>query len=160
MRHHQSNTKGRGIATSTDGGATWSTVSFDSALNTQDCESSIFRSPQNGEIYYSSPAHWQPPWGSRVGGSIRRSKTGLPESWASVRLNVTNSTTAFGYSALSDHPDKGKAGLLYETVLCPPGKSRDNCTCPGRPHMVGCVQKASCSGCTGGIVFSAFPLEF
>jgi sialidase-1 len=49
MRHMESLSKGRGIATSTDGGATFSAVRFDPQLNTPTSESSIFRSPQNGK---------------------------------------------------------------------------------------------------------------
>ena len=75
---------------------------------------------------------------------------------------VNNLTMSFGYSSLSDHPEAGKGGMLWETVLC--GADRDqpknNCTCGGRHRVVQCVQKEMCSDCTGAIVFSSFPLEF
>lgn len=151
MRWKDSPTKGRGIALSTDGGTSFSNVSVDPMLKTAVCQASVFRSPQNGLISSTT---------GRVGGAIRRSATGLPSSWQSNVLEITNATTAFGFSALCDHPNKGKGGMLYETVLCPQGKSRDNCTCPGPPRSISCVQKPRCAGCTGVIVFSVFPLVF
>ena len=123
MRWRGSPTQGRGIATSTDGGSTFSNVSFDAALKTTVCQASIFRSPQNGWIYYSAPGQT-----ARQHGTIRRSKTGLPNSWQPTALEVTNASAVFAYSALCDHPQKGMGGLLWESK--------------------------------GGIVFSAFPLEF
>jgi len=94
MRWRGSPREGRGIATSTDSGATFSAVTYDPMLKTVVCQASVFRSPQNGEIYYSAPASF--PSTKRVGGSIRRSKTGRPSSWEPRALTVNNMTTAFG----------------------------------------------------------------
>eukprot|EP01051_Picozoa_sp_SAG22_P013921 SAG22_NODE_1619_length_3970_cov_1.777577_2_plen_431_part_00 len=162
MRWRGSPQKGRGIATSTDSGATFSAVTYDPMLRTVVCQASIFRSPQNGQIYYSGPASF--PSTRRVGGSIRRSPTGLPSSWEARALTVNNMTTAFGYSALSDHPSTGYGGMLWESVICDGGVDSSNCTCPGADgtHPLGCVQTPECqrAGCTGGISFSTWPLDF
>lgn len=98
-----------------------------------------------------------------MAGRIRRSKTGLIGSWQPTMLHVTNTTTAFGYTALSDHPEPGMGGLLWENILCPPGVASNNCTCGGHykpPKATECVQKQQCAGCMGAIVFTKFPLEF
>lgn len=61
---------------------------------------------------------------------MRRSKTGLPGSWQehltevtlpcmynySSRLCDNNASTVFGYSCLTDVPQPGKGGILWESV--------------------------------------------
>ena len=44
------------------------------------------------------------------------SKTGLLGSWQKQHIDVTNANKAFGYSCLTDVPQKGKGGLLWESV--------------------------------------------
>ena len=118
-------TQGRGIATSTDSGASFSAISYDSQLKTTVCQASIWRSQQNGDIYYAAPSSELEHSTSRTHGTIRRSKTGLPGSWQQNRTDVTlpclqlpcNSTsTVYGYGCLTDVPAKGKGGLLWESV--------------------------------------------
>ena len=53
MRWTGSPKEGRGIATSVDGGATFSKIVYDSMLKEAVCQATIFRSPQNGDIYYA-----------------------------------------------------------------------------------------------------------
>jgi hypothetical protein len=73
---------------------------------------------------------------------------------------------SFGYSSLSDHPESGKAGMLWETILCGADRTQplNNCTCGGRipPTVVQCVEKPQCkaASCAGAIVFSSVPLDF
>ena len=70
-----------------------------------------------------------------------------------------------GYSALSDHPEKGMGGMLWESVICEGDVDRSNCTCPddGDTRSIeNCVQSPECvhAGCSGAISYSTFPLEF
>lgn len=132
MRWMSSPVHGRGIATSTDSGATFSSITFDSQLRTAVCQASIWQSPQNGDIYYAAPSSELDRTSDfgRTHGTIRRSKTGLPGSWHTERVQVTspcmynyssrlchnNATTVYGYGCLTDVPQKGRGGLLWESV--------------------------------------------
>jgi len=125
MRWKGSPEKGRGIATSTDSGATFSPITYDPQLKTTVCQATVWRSPQNGDIYYAAPG---PAITGRTGGTVRRSKTGLPSSWQANVTDITlpcvspshkcdgNASTVFGYSCLTDVPQKGKGGVLWESV--------------------------------------------
>ena len=125
MRWRGSPTKGRGVATSTDSGATFSAISYDSQLKTTVCQASIWRSQQNGDIYYAAPSSELDHSAGRTHGTIRRSKTGLPGSWQRNLTDVTlpcehapctSTSTVYGYGCLTDVPAKGKGGLLWESV--------------------------------------------
>jgi len=107
MRHHDAPTKGRAIATSTDGGATFSNITYDPTLVSPVCQASIIRSAQNSQIYFANRATTN----SRAVGKVRRSPTGLPGSWEAT-LNVTDGS--FAYSCLTDVPQSGMLGLLWE----------------------------------------------
>ena len=108
MRHTSSPTTGRAIATSTDGGATFSHITYDPTLVASVCQATIIRSAQNEMVYFANPAMHR----GRSHGVVRRSKTGLPGSWDEAVLTVTDG--AYGYSCLSDVPQEGKLGLLWE----------------------------------------------
>ena len=134
MRWRDSPAKGRGIATSSDGGGTFSAVAYDPQLRTPVCQATIWQSPQNGDIYYAAPSSELDGFPDldygRTHGTVRRSKTGLLGSWQPKRTEVTlpcmhnysshlcdhNASTVFGYSCLTDVPQKGKGGLLWESV--------------------------------------------
>lgn len=134
MRWKGSPAHGRGIATSTDGGATFSTVAYDAQLRTPVCQATIWQSPQNGDVYYAAPSSELDGFPDldfgRTHGTVRRSKTGLPGEWQGALAQVTspcmynysshlcdaNASTVFGYSCLTDVPQKGKGGLLWESV--------------------------------------------
>ena len=125
MRWKGSPTQGRGVATSTDAGATFSAISYDSQLKTTVCQASIWRSQQNGDIYYAAPSSELEHLTTRTHGTIRRSKTGLPGSWQRNLTTVTlpclhapcnGTSTVYGYGCLTDVPAKGKGGLLWESV--------------------------------------------
>lgn len=108
MRHKASPTKGRGVATSTDGGKTFSDIRFDSQLVASVCQATIMRSSQNGMIYFANPAVSH----GRTHGKVRRSPTGLVGSWETSTFDITDA--GFGYSCLTDVAEKGKIGLLWE----------------------------------------------
>jgi sialidase-1 len=108
MRHKASPTKGRGVATSTDGGTTFSKIDYDSQLVASVCQATIMRSSQNGQIYFANPAVSH----GRTHGKVRRSQTGLVGSWATSSFDVTDE--GYGYSCLTDVAEKGKLGLLWE----------------------------------------------
>eukprot|EP01046_Picozoa_sp_COSAG06_P037877 COSAG06_NODE_4318_length_4368_cov_2.106114_5_plen_90_part_00 len=89
----------------------------------------------------------------------------MPGSWQAQTFHVNNHTMSFGYSSLADHPDNGKMGMLWETILCGAERKQplNNCTCGGRvPTVVQCVEKPQCkaANCAGAIVFSSVPLDF
>ena len=71
------------------------------------CQASIIRSAANGAIYFANPAVTH----GRTHGKVRRSKTGLVGSWEAA-INVTDGS--FGYSCLTDVPQPGQLGLLWE----------------------------------------------
>ena len=108
MRHRTSPKVGRGVATSTDGGKTFSKIEYDSQLVASVCQGTILRSPQNDMIYFANPATTH----GRTHGKVRRSKTGLVGSWETATFDVTDA--GFGYSCLTDVPTAGKIGLLWE----------------------------------------------
>jgi sialidase-1 len=108
MRHKDSPTKGRAVATSTDGGKTFSKIEYDSQLVASVCQATIIRSSQNGAIYFANPAAHH----GRTHGKVRRSETGLVGSWGESSFDVTDG--GFGYSCLTDVAEKGKLGLLWE----------------------------------------------
>ena len=133
MRHRSSPTTGRAIATSTDGGTTFSAISYDSTLVASVCQGTIMRSTQNGMVYFANPAIAH----GRTHGLVRRSasgaspwtrnrhtlminrdiciaRTGLTGSWDKQAMEVTSTRGAFGYSCLTDVPQSGKIGLLWE----------------------------------------------
>ena len=107
MRHRSSPSTGRAIATSTDGGHTFSKISYDPALVAPVCQATIMRSAKNGMIYFANPAMRT----GRTHGVVRRSKTGLPGSWEAA-LTVTDGQ--YGYSCLTDVPSDDYIGLLWE----------------------------------------------
>lgn len=134
MRWRGSSKQGRGVATSTDGGATFSAIAYDTQLRTPVCQASIWQSPQNGDIYYAAPSSELDGFPDldfgRTHGTVRRSKTGMVASWQRTLTEVTlpcmynysshlcngNASTVFGYSCLTDVPQQGKGGLLWESV--------------------------------------------
>ncbi|MDB6023088.1 MAG: glycosyl hydrolase repeat-containing protein [Pedosphaera sp.] len=99
----------RAVATSQDGGATWSPVRLDSALTEPICQGSLLRCtwPENGEksrLIFSNPA------------SLKREKMTVRVSydegrtWAASRLLCDGPSA---YSCLTVLPDKS-IGCLYE----------------------------------------------
>eukprot|EP01047_Picozoa_sp_COSAG01_P070517 COSAG01_NODE_10708_length_2097_cov_3.845846_2_plen_126_part_00 len=56
MRHTSSPTTGRAISTSTDGGHSFSNISYDPTLVASVCQATIIRSAQNAMIYFANPA--------------------------------------------------------------------------------------------------------
>ena len=107
MRHRAAPAKGRAVALSDDGGATFGAIVYDAQLPSPVCQASIIRSAQNGEVYFANPATTS----GRTHGKVRRSPTGLPGSWTGS-LDVTEGK--FGYSCLTDVPQQGMLGLLWE----------------------------------------------
>ena len=108
-------------------GATFSNITYDPQLKVPVCQATVWRSPQNGDVYYSGPDDL-PASNTRTHGTIRRSKTGLPGSWQAKKMEITlpctlnktectaNRSVAFGYAVLTDVPAKGKGGVLWESV--------------------------------------------
>ena len=107
MRHRAAPARGRAVALSEDGGASFGSIVYDAQLPSPVCQASIIRSAQNGEIYFANPATSS----GRTHGKVRRSPTGLPGSWTSS-LDVTEGK--FAYSCLTDVPQQGMLGLLWE----------------------------------------------
>jgi sialidase-1 len=107
LRNYKTPSRERAIATSGDGGATWSVLSHDAALIEPVCQASVFRMPgEPSRILFSNPADRK----------VRRRMT--------VRLSRDDGATwvtvkEFGegpaaYSCLTSLPG-GSAGCLYET---------------------------------------------
>jgi len=107
MRHKSSPKVGRAVATSTDSGATFSKITFQKELVASVCQGSIIRSAQNSDIYFSNPAVAH----GRTHGRVKRSPDG--RTWQAASFNVTDGQ--FGYSCLTNVPQAGKVGLLWET---------------------------------------------
>ena len=56
MRHSSSPTTGRAISTSTDGGHSFSKISYDATLVASVCQATMIRSAKNDMIYFANPA--------------------------------------------------------------------------------------------------------
>ena len=69
-------------------GATFSKISYDPQLKVPVCQATVWRSPQNGDVYYSGPDDL-PASNTRTHGTVRRSKSGLPGSWQAKKTEIT-----------------------------------------------------------------------
>lgn len=109
MRNYREASDGRAVATSDDGGDSWSEIGFDETLVTPRCQASTLRYswPESGRsrILFANPAHEE----QRVDLTVRLSYD-EGESWShSKRLHDGPSA----YSCLSILPD-GSVGCLFE----------------------------------------------
>jgi sialidase-1 len=102
----------RGIAISTDGGATWSTISQEKQLPCPKCQGSLLRYDGNRLLFsnpHPNPSTNDKPSGARVNLTVR-SSTDDGKSWPIARL-LNSGPSA--YSSLSRLPD-GTILCLYE----------------------------------------------
>jgi len=107
MRNFKTASRERAIATSPDGGATWSSTSFDAALVEPVCQASLLRSSwEPSRLLFSNPADRK----SRVRMTLRLSRD---EGATWTTLKVFGEGPA-AYSCLAALPDR-QAGCLYET---------------------------------------------
>lgn len=97
----------RGVATSDDGGATWSPVTFDPVLIEPVCEASLVMI--GGSLYFSNPASTT----TRANMTIRRTDAGST-TWRPGTLLVGPGELWGGYSALlpTALPNAGAVGAL------------------------------------------------
>lgn len=103
-------TKGRGIAHSLDGGATFTNITLDPALKSVQCQCSTLFSKESQRVYYSSPSDLK----TRSQGLVRSSTTGL--DWSNLTgFALTQGTVGFGYSSLTELAEtRGYLGVLWE----------------------------------------------
>jgi sialidase-1 len=112
MRNWHTPSRERALASSADGGVTWSAVSHDAALIEPVCQASILRfSWEPGRILFSNPADGK----GRVRMTVRVSKD-EGATWSTVK-ELGDGPAA--YSCLTVLPDK-TAGCLYETGVKSP----------------------------------------
>eukprot|EP01062_Namystynia_karyoxenos_P053888 TRINITY_DN438_c0_g1_i1.p1 TRINITY_DN438_c0_g1~~TRINITY_DN438_c0_g1_i1.p1 ORF type:complete len:499 (+),score=155.31 TRINITY_DN438_c0_g1_i1:99-1499(+) len=104
---HSSPCDCRGTSRSTDGGSTWTDTAYDPTLVDPVCQGSILR--VGGAIYFSNPASKT----SRTSGLVRRSDDDA-QTWARA-LPVSGPSQGFAYSCLTQVPQPGGLGLLWET---------------------------------------------
>jgi sialidase-1 len=104
MRNYHTPERERAVATSSDGGATWSAVRRDAALVEPACQASILRSPWG--LLFSNPADRK----SRIKMTVRLSKDD-GATWTTVQ-ELGEGPAA--YSCLAALPDR-TVGCLYET---------------------------------------------
>lgn len=107
MRNYGTTVRERSVASSADGGATWSAVTQDAALVEPACQASILRySRDPSRILFSNPADRK----SRIRMTIRLSKD-EGATWTTVK-ELGEGPAA--YSCLTVLPDRS-IGCLYET---------------------------------------------
>ncbi len=112
MRNYHTFERERAVATSSDGGATWSAVQRDAALVEPACQASILRySWEPSRVLFSNPADRK----IRVQMTVRMSKD-EGATWTTVK-DLGDAPAA--YSCLTALPDR-KAGCLYETGVKSP----------------------------------------
>jgi sialidase-1 len=112
MRNWHTPSRARAVATSADGGATWSAVSHDAALVEPVCQASILRSSwEPSRILFSNPADPK----RRVRMTVR-SSADEGATWTTLR-ELGEGPAA--YSCLALLPDR-KVGCLYETGVKSP----------------------------------------
>jgi sialidase-1 len=109
MRNYRTAERERAVATSSDGGATWSAVRRDAALVEPACQASILRTPWG--LLFSNPADRK----SRTRMTVRLSKDD-GATWTTVK-DLGDAPAA--YSCLTALPDR-RAGCLYETGVKSP----------------------------------------
>eukprot|EP00048_Salpingoeca_helianthica_P015629 m.227715 g.227715 ORF g.227715 m.227715 type:complete len:362 (+) comp17295_c0_seq1:146-1231(+) len=107
----------RGVARSTDGGVTFSPITFDPTLITPVCQAAVLS--VDDKLYFANPASPN----QRAHGLVRRSSDG-GRTWPGS-LRVTDA--AYAYSSLSTHPAQGLLGLLWETSMDPVLCSGESC---------------------------------
>jgi sialidase-1 len=100
----------RASSSSSDGGKTWSAVSFVPALISPVCQASILRDSASPALFFANPASTS----DRVNGTVRRS----PDSGASWSDGFLLNSGAYAYSCLANVNDT-TLGLLWETETNP-----------------------------------------
>ncbi|MBV8879108.1 MAG: exo-alpha-sialidase, partial [Planctomycetaceae bacterium] len=112
LRNYRAAFRERAIATSNDGGATWSALSHDAALVEPVCQASVLRMPgEPGRILFSNPADRK----SRVRMTVRMSRD-EGASWTTLK-EFGDGPAA--YSCLAVLADRS-VGCLYETGVKSP----------------------------------------
>lgn len=107
MRNYRIPQRERAVATSSDGGATWSAVTRDAALIEPACQASILRySREPSLLLFSNPADRK----SRIRMTVRRSKD-EGATWTTAKVLGEGPAA---YSCLAALPDR-TVGCLYET---------------------------------------------
>lgn len=99
----------QGVARSTDGGVTFSSVTYDPALITPVCQAALLA--VNDTLYFANPASTT----QRVNGIVRSSRDG-GRTWPRS-FKVTSGP--YAYSCLSAHPTPSLLGLLWERDMNP-----------------------------------------
>jgi sialidase-1 len=112
MRNWRTSSRERALASSADGGATWSAVSHDAALIEPVCQASILRSSwEPSRILFSNPADGK----SRIRMTLRVSRD-EGTTWSTLK-DLGDAPAA--YSSLTVLPGRS-AGCLYETGVKSP----------------------------------------
>lgn len=111
MRHRDEKTKGRAVARSTDGGLSWSKISYDATLIGPVCQGSL--ASIAASVYFSNPASKS----SRSHLTVRKSDDG-GRTWPKALL-IQEGNSA-GYSSLVNGAIDGETGatggILYEST--------------------------------------------
>lgn len=136
--HHNATCKCRGIAASSDAGASFGAVYYDPQLVSPICMATILRGSLQGSaknaVFFANPANPN----RRINGTIRRSDDN-GQTWSKVLTVVeTNWSQPYDYSSLTLTSDPETLGLLWETWEPIGGKH--------------------CNGEACSIVFSRFPV--
>jgi sialidase-1 len=106
MRNHPAQPgKGRLVATSQDGGRTWSKPSHDSALIEPGCQASLIRIADRDVLLFSNPASTR-----RERMTVKLSRDG-GQTWPVARVLHSGPSA---YSCLAALPGAGTIGCLYE----------------------------------------------
>ena len=111
---NQGGAKMRNIATSGDGGATWSPLKDDAQLPEPVCQASLLRHPNTGApgkdvLLFSNPASQS----KRANGTVRMSRD-EGQTWPVSRVIYPGS---FAYSSMASLPD-GSVALIFERDGC------------------------------------------
>lgn len=109
FRHKNEKTQGRGFSRSSDGGLTWSSISYDSALKGPVCQGSL--ASIGSSVYFSNPASTS----GRNHLTVKKSEDGGKTWPASHLVQAGNSA---GYSSLVQGTvqDQDHGGILYEST--------------------------------------------
>jgi sialidase-1 len=108
FRHLAEGSRGRGVARSSDGGLTWTDISYDSALKGPVCQGSL--AAFGGHVYFSNPDSTS----GRNHLTVKRSDDG-GHSWTASYLIQAESSA--GYSSLVQGTvgSDEKGGILFES---------------------------------------------
>ena len=145
-------------------GATFSKISYDPQLKVPVCQATVWRSPQNGDVYYSGPDDL-PSSNTRTHGTVRRSKSGLPGSWQAKKTEITMPCTVSA-SACERSVSPGLSRRSSDDAVPQENKTKcsaDRSVAFGYAVLTDVPAKGKGGvlwESVGGTVFSTFELDF